>query len=145
MAETMSRGVEFSTGEYLVAANTLIEAGDMVATSSGYAVPVSTATGLKCKGIATKTVDNRTGNTAGNSGLAGGAKVPVESSYGDRGLRAFKVLSDTASNAITQADVGTAVYGKDAKTVTKSNSGTSLVCEVFKIDTDGLPLVIFNQ
>ena len=146
MSESTSRGIEFNTPQYLIAANTLIESGDMVGLKNGYMVPVTHTTGIKVKGIATKTVDNRTGNTVGNSGLDGGAPVPVELSFSDKGLRVFKVSSDTASNAITQADVGTAVYGLNAKTVTKASSGNSLACEVFRIDpVDGRPWVIFNQ
>jgi hypothetical protein len=146
MSDSSPRGIEFNTPQYLIAANTLVEAGDMVGLKLGYMVPVTHTTGIKVKGIATKTVDNRTTNTVGNSGLDGGAPVAVELTYCNKGLRTYKVFSDTAGNAITQADVGTAVYGLDSKTVTKASSGNSLACEVFRIDPiDGRPWVLFNQ
>lgn len=148
MAESMSRAVEFNTPEYLVAANTIIYAGDMVAierasnSNKGYVLPATAAASKLVIGVAAKTVDNRTGNTAGNSGLVGGAKVAVESSYSTKGQRAFKMLNDTGT-AVAQADVGGTCYVKDAKTVTGDSTGTSAAGRVFRIEADG-PLVIFN-
>ena len=149
MSESMSRGIEFSTPEYKVAANTLIEAGAMVAidratgASKGYAVPATAAANKLVVGKALRTVDNRTTNTVGNSGLAGGAVVAVETSYCSRGLRAFKCLNDTGT-AVAQADVGGNCYVKDAVTVTGDSTGTSIAGRVLRIDTDGNPLVVFN-
>lgn len=148
MAEMMSRGIEFSAPEYPVAANTLIEAGDMVAidratgASKGYAVPASAAANKAVRGVARTTVDNRTGNAYGNSGLAGGAKVVVELSYGDKGLRAYKLNNDTGT-PIAQADVGGTAYVKTSKSVTGDSTGTSAAGEVFRVESDGV-FVIFN-
>lgn len=149
MAESMSRGIEFSTPEYKVAANTLIEAGSMVAierasnSNKGYAVPASAAANKLVVGLALRTVDNRTTNTVGNSGLVGGAVVAVETSYCSRGLRAFEMLNDTGT-AVAQADVGANCYIKDALTVTGDSTGTSVAGRVLRINSAGNPLVVFN-
>lgn len=151
MAESFSRGIEFSVVQYPMAANTIIYAGDMVAierasnSNKGYALPAVTgATTKKVKGIATKTVDNRTTNTDGNSALVGGAFIPVELAFGDKGLRAHKLLNDTGT-PVAQADVGGLCYVKDAKTVTGDSTTAPTAGEVLRIDADGNPFVIFNQ
>lgn len=152
MAESTPRGNEFNTPQYAMAANTIIYAGDVVSieraanANKGYALPASTgATTQKVKGVATKTVDNRTTNTVGNSGLVGGAMIPVEITYSDKGLRAYKMLNDTGT-PVVQADVGGLCYVKDSKTITGSPTTAPTAGEVFRIDpTDGMPWVIFNQ
>jgi hypothetical protein len=154
MAESFTRAREYNTPQYLIAADTLIEAGDIVAveraanSNKGYLIPASAGAGksMKVKGIATKTVDNRAANTAttGLSGLVGGAWVPVETSASPKGLRAHKVVNDTGT-PVVQADVGGVCYVKDSKTVTGSSTNAPTAAEVFRIDADGNPFVIFNQ
>lgn len=142
MAESTPRGIEYNTPQYLVAAATTINAGDMVGLVSGYLVPVTATTGIKVKGIACKTVVN---TVAAGFGAAGDLTCPVELSYSDKGLRVYKMLNTSAPNAAAQAEVGTTMYGVDAKTISKTSTGKSAVGELFRIDpVDGLPWIIFN-
>jgi hypothetical protein len=153
MSESFSRGIEFNTPQYPIAADTLIEAGDIVSIeraangNKGYLIPASQGVGTsqKVKGIATITVDNRvaTAATHGNSGLVGGAVVPVELAFGDKGLRAHKVLNDSGT-PVVQANVGGVVYVKDKKTVTGDSTNAPTAAECFRIVADGV-FVIFNQ
>jgi predicted ThiF/HesA family dinucleotide-utilizing enzyme len=141
MSDTFNKCLEFVRPAYLVAANVKFDAGDIVCidTSSGYATPGASAANLLAKGLARKAVDN-------TGGAAGAAKVEVELFLSEASkIKAFKVVTDAAPNNVTQASVGKRVFVKDAKTVTTDSTGRSATAEVFRIDTDGNPFVIFNQ
>lgn len=116
-----------------VAASTLIYRGAMVAVNaSGFAVPVSTATGLVCIGVAIYKADN-------SAGANGDIKVQVESGI-------FPMGNSAAADELTWADVSAVVYGVDDQTVAKTDGGgtRSAVGVLHAIGKDGLPLVRFE-
>lgn len=110
-----------------VAASTVIEAGTMVCwNASGYAVPGSAATTLKVAGRAEETVSNAAG--------ANGAKT-----VSVRRKAAFK-WGNYASDAVTQADVGSTAYVVDATQVARTNGGStrSVAGKIIQLDSDGV-------
>lgn len=127
---------EFSRREYDMAADAVIAEGDTVCLEAGYAVPGQAGTALRAKGVAAAAKDN----TGGDDGAM---KVEVILTYSAKGVRSFKRVNDTAGGALTQADVGTDVYVKNATTVTKTSSGNSIAGELDRIDAYGNPWIIF--
>lgn len=88
----------------LVAAATLIEAGKIVAVNAaGYLVEASDAAGIIVVGIADQTIDN-------SAGANGDLTAVVK-----RGE--LYLLANSATNPVTQADVGSNVYIEDDETV----------------------------
>ena len=85
--------------------------GNIAVINAGYAAEGSAATGLVAVGRIRKTVDNSTGSD-------GDKRVDVEQGC-------FNWDNATSTDACTQAEVGTAVYILDAKTVTKTSTGHS--------------------
>lgn len=110
-----------------VAADAVIHAGGQVArNAAGYAVPVTTALGLKGLGVAQETVDN--------TGGANGAKaVRVK-----RGV--FIFANSGGADEITIADIGNTAYGVDDQTVAKTDAtGTrSAIGTIFDVDAKGV-------
>ena len=93
-----------------VAASTKIYAGALVASNAaGYAIPMSTATGLTAAGRAEHTVDN-------SMGAAGDRKLTIR-----RGI--FRYKNSAAADAITIADRYKQVYAVDDETVAKTDGG----------------------
>lgn len=117
-----------------VAANTVIWEGAQVGLSgvaaAAVAVPMSTAVGLNCVGVADGTADNR-------GGLAGAQTVDV-------GLGAFLMNIDGA-DPVTIADVGATVYATDDNTISKTNGGNtkSKAGVLFAIDSSGAAWVVY--
>lgn len=110
-----------------VAAGTRIYAGALVClNASGYAVPGSTATTLKARGVALEQVDN-------SGGAAGALTVPVR-----RGV--FKFANSTATDEITIADIGVNCYIVDDQTVARTNGSStrSVAGRIDGVDTDGV-------
>lgn len=94
-----------------VAASTTIYAGSLVClNASGYAVPGSTATTLKARGVAQEQVDN-------SAGAAGAQEIETR-----RGV--FPFANSSSTDQITRADIGSTAYIVDDQTVAKTN-GTS--------------------
>ena len=125
----------YTNGEivYLVKASTKIYAGAMVditGVNSGYAAPMTKATGLKCKGIAKLTVDN-------TAGANGDKKVIVQLSQTPNGTRLFKLTNDPGAGALAAADIGVTVYALDDNTVTKTSTAATAVGEFVRLDADG--------
>ena len=125
----------YTNGEiaFPVKAATKIYAGSMVDVSgvnTGYATPMTKATGLKCKGIAKKTVDN-------TSGANGDLKVTVQLSQTPNGTRLFKLTNDPGAGALSITDIGATVYALDDHTVTKTSTAATAVGEFVRLDSDG--------
>ncbi|MFI8609512.1 hypothetical protein ACIGFL_14500 [Pseudomonas sp. NPDC077649] len=101
-------GVQFSDP---VAAATRIFAGSLVClNAAGNAVPGSTATTLKARGVAQEQVDN-------SAGAAGDLRIETR-----RGV--FPFANSAAADEITRADIGASAYIVDDQTVAKTD-GTS--------------------
>ena len=109
-------GKSVSLGVYT---NTVIYAGTIVAlNSAGYAVPAADASGYIVIGRATRTVDNRTGQTG--AGTSGTLKIVVE-----RGV--FGLNGWTAMTNITATSIGTLAYVLDDNSVTNGTGTYSIV------------------
>lgn len=110
-----------------VAASTVIYAGALVClNAAGNAVPGSTATTLKPRGVAQEHVDN-------SAGVAG--DVRVESRRG-----VFPFDNSAAADEITRADIGTTAYIVDDHTVAKTDgTATRSAAGVIRdVDSDGV-------
>ncbi len=115
------------TREIPAAASTVLFAGAMAAVNaSGYAVPVSEATGLKGAGRVERRVDNA-------GGAAGALRVKIRAGI-------FRYANSASTDALTQADIGADVYGVDDQTVAKTSASNtrSVVGKVFDVDADGV-------
>lgn len=103
-----------------VKGNTKIYEGSLVVLdATGYAVPGSTATGLKAAGRAEEFVDN-------TGGADGARTVRVR-----RGV--FKWNNDDAE-PVTEQDYMKDCYIKDGETVTMLAEGTSVAGKVIRLD-----------
>lgn len=110
-----------------VAASTQIYLGALVVlNAAGNAVPGSTATGLKVRGIATEQVDNSTG-------AAGDKLVPTRT-----GIFLFK--NSASADLIARADIGNDCYIVDDETVAKTSatSTRSIAGKIVDIDASGV-------
>lgn len=110
-----------------VAGSTKIYAGALVCiNASGYAVPGSTATTLKARGVAQEYVDN-------SAGSAGDARVETR-----RGV--FPFVNSASTDEITRADIGANAYIVDDQTVAKTSAtNTRSVAGVIRdVDSDGV-------
>lgn len=110
-----------------LAASTKIYAGALVCiNAAGYAVPGSTSTTLKARGVAQEQVDNSTG--------AAGALL-VDSRRG-----CFPFVNSAAADEITRADIGATAYIVDDQTVAKTNgTNTRSAAGVIRdVDSDGV-------
>jgi len=117
-------GVQYSDP---VAASTRIFAGALVCiNASGYAVPGSTATTLKARGVAQEYVDN-------SAGAAGDVRVETR-----RGVFCFANSSST--DEITRADIGADAYIVDDQTVAKTHAtnSRSVAGVIRDVDSDGV-------
>ena len=113
--------------EFPVAASTQIFAGAIVCiNASSLAVNGSTATGLKCVGIADQAANN-------SAGIASAIRVKVR-----RGC--FPFANSASTDAITDADIGSACYAVDDQTVAKTSAtNTRSVAGVIRdVDSDGV-------
>lgn len=116
-----------------VKASTKIYRGAMTAVdANGLAVPVTTATGLTCIGVAIHQADNSAGSN-------GDIKVQVEAGI-------FPMANSADADELDWGDVGALVYGVDDQTVAKTDgTGTrSAVGTLWAMGKDGLPLVRFE-
>lgn len=117
-------GVQFSDP---VAAATRIFAGSLVClNAAGNAVPGSTATTLKARGVAQEQVDN-------TAGAAGDLRIETR-----RGVFAF--ANSAAADEITRADIGATAYIVDDQTVAKTDgtSTRSAAGTIRDVDSDGV-------
>lgn len=130
MALTKDRNTKRRDGKQFndpVAANTRIFVGSLMClNAAGDAVPGSTSTTLKARGIAQEQVDNL-------SGAAGAARIESR-----RGL--FALANSAAGDQITRADIGANAYIVDDQTVAKTNgTNTRSVAGVIRdVDSDGV-------
>ena len=125
----------YTNGEiaFPVKAATKIWAGALVDISginTGYASPMTKATGLFCKGVAKATADN-------TAGADGAINVTVQLSSTPNGKRLFKVTNDPGAGALAITDVGCIVYALDDHTVTKTSTAASAVGSFVRLDSDG--------
>lgn len=130
MALTADRNTEMKDGELIgvpVAAAAEIFAGGLtVANATGYGAPGSTATNLTYLGRSEEHVDN-------SAGVDGAVTVLV------RRKKAFK-WKNSATDAVTQAELGKTCYIEDDQTVARTN-GTltrSAAGVVIAVDDDGI-------
>lgn len=117
-------GVQFSDP---VAAATRIFAGSLVClNAAGNAVPGSTATTLKARGVAQEQVDN-------SAGAAGDLRIEIR-----RGV--FPFANSAAADEITRADIGASAYIVDDQTVAKTDgtSTRSVAGTIRDVDSDGV-------
>lgn len=130
MALTKDRNTKRRTGEGFndpLAATTKIYAGALVClNAAGYAVPGSTATTLKVRGVAQEQVDN-------SAGIAGDLSVETR-----RGV--FPFDNSAAADAISRAEIGSTAYIVDDHTVAKTNGGStrSVAGTIRDLDADGV-------
>jgi len=111
-----------------VAASAVIYVGALVGiNNSGYAVPMSLATGLACVGVAEFQANNSGGAAAAINVIA------------QRGL-AFRFNN---GSGITLANVGATAYALDDNTVTTSSAGASAVGTIVNVDATGVWVKIF--
>lgn len=112
--------------EFPVAATSKLWAGGIgMLNGSGFAVKGATATGQKCVGVCTETVDN--------PGANGDKRVKVR-----RGL--FRFANSSAGDLITLADVGADCYIVDDQTVAKTNGSStrSVAGKIRDVDSVGV-------
>lgn len=117
-------GVQFSDP---VAAATRIFAGSLVCLdASGNAVPGSTATTLKARGLAQEQVDN-------SAGAAGDLRIEIR-----RGV--FPFANSAGADEITRVDIDATAYIVDDQTVAKTNgtSTRSAAGVIRDVDSDGV-------
>ncbi|MCJ2874796.1 hypothetical protein JUM41_11170 [Rhizobium pusense] len=115
------------TREGPAAAGAVLFAGAMGAfNAAGNIVPVSTALNLKGAGR----VENRVDNTGGG---AGAQRVKLR-------VGIFRYANSAAADALTQADIGSDVYGVDDQTVAKTSATNtrSVVGKLFDVDDQGV-------
>lgn len=119
--------IERNKRVFPVAASTKIYAGAQVGVNaSGYAVPITTATGLKGAGRAAHLADN-------SGGAAGAIDVEVE-------LGTFRYENSASADLITKADIGADAYGVDDQTVAKTSATNtrSIVGKIHDVDDQGV-------
>lgn len=117
-------GVQYSDP---VAGATRIFAGSLLClNAAGNAVPGSTSTTLKARGVAQEHVDNR-------DGAAGDLRVESR-----RGV--FPFANSTSTDEITRADIGASAYIVDDQTVAKTSAtNTRSVAGVIRdVDSAGV-------
>lgn len=117
-------GVQYSDP---VAAATRIFAGSLVClNAAGNAVPGSTSTTLKARGVAQEHVDNR-------DGAIGDQRVETR-----RGV--FPFANSTSTDEITRADIGASAYIVDDQTVAKTSAtNTRSIAGVIRdVDSNGV-------
>lgn len=114
-----------------VAAGSLIHIGALVClNAAGNAVPGSTATGLKARGVARERVDN-------SGGSAGDRHVETEAGV-------FRFANSGAGDAITRADIGADAWIVDDQTVAKTGAPVetvptrSIAGKIVDVDTVGV-------
>lgn len=125
----MDRKTPMTDGELLVlgvAASTKVEAGHLGAVNaSGYLVPAGDTAGLKVIGRFEQTVDN-------TSGANGDLTCEV------RRRKAFK-FDNSATNALTVADIGGSAYVEDSETVGDNGATNDIVAgKVLNVESDGV-------
>ncbi|WP_236175537.1 hypothetical protein [Pseudomonas pseudonitroreducens] len=115
-------GIQFSDP---VAAAAKIFAGSLVCLdASGNAVPGSTATTIKVRGVAQEQVDN-------TGGAAGAKRIETR-----RGV--FQFANSASTDQITRAEIGTQCYIVDDQTVAKTSAtNTRSVAGVVRDVDDG--------
>jgi hypothetical protein len=128
MASTSDIDTPLKAGEIIalpVAAATKINGGTLVAlNATGYAAPATKAAALKILGRAEESADN-------TAGAAGAVTVLA------RRKAVFK-YANSASDSLTQADVGGTAYAEDDSTVCKTATGASAVGKILGVEDDGV-------
>jgi hypothetical protein len=113
-----------NTFAYPVAAATIIYAGTLVAVNAaGNAVPAANTAGLKVVGIAQDTYDNA-------AGLAGAMLAVVE--------RGTFLLPNSATSALTVADIGTQALVEADDAVAKVASQNIKAGRILSVHTSGV-------
>lgn len=118
--------------EYPVKASAVINAGSIVVIdATGYAVPASTAAGLKGPGRADEAVDNSSGGNGDKT-----VRVRVDGAY--------NYVDEADTTAMDRTHLGETVYLTDDQTVTLTSTGRSVAGTLFDFDADG-PWIRFAQ
>lgn len=110
-----------------VAAGVVLYAGAMAAVNAaGFAVPMSTAVGLKGAGRVEQRIDN-------TGGAAGAQTAQIYA-----GIHRYD--NSAAADALTKADITSDCYGVDDQTVAKTSATNtrSVAGKVFDVDADGV-------
>lgn len=122
--------------------------------NAGYAIPPTSTVASRVKGIAVAFFGSDGQTKLGpatspvggqNSGGSLGSQF-VEVELGvdkNGGLRSFKRTNDSGGGALTQANVGTNIYAKDARVVTSTSTNNSHCGELLAINSDGTVEVQF--
>lgn len=106
-----------------------VEAGNIVALASGYALHAADTAGHLVVGVAQETIDN-------SGGDAGDLSVLV------RRKKVFK-FANSSTNALVQANVGTAAYIEDSVTVCNSSATNDVIAgEVIAVESDGVYVMV---
>lgn len=106
---------------------TTVFAGGMAGIdATGFAVPMATATGLKCLGRAEERADN-------SAGANGDIRVEVAAGI-------FRFANSSAGDAIALTDIGADCYAVDDQTVAKTNGTNtrSVAGKVWDVDAQGV-------
>lgn len=141
MSFTNTKSKHFGDVDLPYKADAVINPGEIVVLSAGYAKEGATASSLVAVGISVSPAINNTGGTDG------AGTVVIETSYPKSGgRRIFWLKNDTSTNALSQADVGSDCYVKNATTVSKNSSSASKAGKVVEYDAkNDLVGVLFNQ
>lgn len=126
MALTQDRLTKTRSGgsrSFVVATGATIYAGGLVCiNSSGYAVPATTATGLKCVGVSAEQILS----------AAAGTRVLVHDD--------IACLKNSATDPVALADITADSYIVDDETVAKTNgtSTRSVAGKIYDVNSDGV-------
>ena len=149
---TNVRSVVFGEGSFPIAASAVVNPGDMVAVSSGYAASATATTGLKIVGIALRgdgTANgslNSNGQIDNSAGSNGAFNLIVDTSWPKSGGRKMFWIGNDGTNPVAAATIGSFCYATSATTVGASSSGLSKAGTVYAFDSvNNLVGVIFDQ
>jgi hypothetical protein len=121
-----------------------IQPGAMVMVQAGFALEAAATTGVKIAGAAKPRADGRAYSNA--TGSDGDEVVVVETSDSPNGLRLYDYENAAGGGALAQTDLFADVYvGADAKTVTKTSTGSSVAGVMHALTSDGKVRIAFKR
>jgi hypothetical protein len=121
-----------------------IQIGAQVMVQSGFALEAAATTGVKVAGAAKMTNGGREYDNS--AGADGDVTVVVETSDGPDGLRLYDYENSGGGGALAQTDLFADVYiGADAKTVTKTSTGSSVAGVMHGITSEGKIRIAFKR
>lgn len=129
-----------------MAAGEKIWPGEMVDTSTGFAVAVTLATGLVIRGVAkARGVGQGDGSYDNTNGDDGDAYVIIEKSICPQGERYYDFDNATGGDALAAADAYSDCYALDSHTLTKTSTGASVAGEFIGLTSDGKARLRFKS